>query len=311
MPLIYDAEVLSVIYNVFISLGIKRFGIILNNRALLTGLLKSLGVSVGTLIPILRILDKAEKVSKEVFTKELEHYGMSPGNIKVLEHLMTQQLDNKDWLKYLPTLCTTREFMTGLQELEELMNRLQDFEVRDTCLRIDPMLTRGLTYYTGTVCEVKLLDYPQLGSVCGGGRYANLVESLSDRALPCVGFSICVSRLLPKLIETGIIQAQKETPAEVMVTSQNIQHMQYYIYVAKILRTHHINTEIYLAQKPLSLQIKYASKKGMSFVIIADHEELAREEIILRDLTKGKQMRVSLAQALAVLKHPELFQELT
>ena len=303
LSLVYDAEALSVIYSVLRSLRLERFIILINHRALLTGLLTSLGICQRNLAPVLRVLDKAEKISQETFMKELEYYGMSPENIGLLTRFILQRFNTKECIEYLFTLCTTLEFVTGLKALQEVLSILKDFEVPDCYLRIDPLLTRGLTYYTGIICEIKLLDYPELGSVCGGGRYSNLVENFSKHSLPGVGFSIGISRLIPKLIDTGAIQVHQETPAMVLVTTQAVQCIPYYIKIAKRLRIQGINTEIYLASNPLGVQIKYASKKGIPFVIIANQEELERKQVILRELKKGQQRCIALDHIWEALHH--------
>jgi histidyl-tRNA synthetase len=117
-----------------------------------------------------------------------------------------------------------------------------------------------------------------------------------------VDFSIGISRLIPKLIASGIIDTEQETPALVLVTTQNAVLMPYYIEIAKNLRANHIKTEIYLAQKPLSIQMKCASKKGFKFAIIANELEFANQQVILRSLSDGQQQPVSINKAIEVIE---------
>jgi histidyl-tRNA synthetase len=203
-------------------------------------------------------------------------------------------MSNHDWLIYLKTLCNEPEFLTGIAEITEVLSHTSDFGVDDAYIQIDPSLARGLTYYTGTVFETKLIDHPELGSVASGGRYANLASTFTNKKLPGVGFSIGISRLVPKLIETGIIKTDLESTAKVLVTTQNKQFMESYIRIAKTLRDAKINTELYLADKPLGSQMKYASKKGFHVAIIADSSELNDNKVFVRDLNKGEQVLVAI-----------------
>jgi histidyl-tRNA synthetase len=174
LPLIYDAECLSVIYSFFRAIGLERFRIKINNRFLLTGLIKSFGISEDLVSAVMRTIDKAEKISKDALINELTSHGINQANVEVLSDLIAKNLTNKEWLEYLSSICSHVEFSTGLSELNEVVKLLYDFGVQDQYIEIDPALARGLNYYTETVSETKLLDFPELGSVCGGGRYANL-----------------------------------------------------------------------------------------------------------------------------------------
>ncbi len=298
LSLIYDAEALSVVYNIFKNIGLKNFEIKINNRSILTGLLKSFGVLENNISHVMRTIDKAAKISKDEFRIELSSYGLTQPDIEILCGLIIKHLTNVAWLEYLPSICTNPEFLSAITELKELIKLLHTFEVLDQYIQIDPTLARGLNYYTSTVSEIQLLDYPELGSVCGGGRYANLASSFSKKPLPGVGFSIGISRLIPKLIESGIINANQETPAIVLVTVQNTELMPYYIKIAKNLRANNINTEIYLANKTLGAQMKYASKKGFKFVIIANEAEFENQKLILRSLSDGRQESLSIGETI-------------
>ncbi|NDB86978.1 MAG: histidine--tRNA ligase family protein, partial [Alphaproteobacteria bacterium] len=149
LPILYDAECLSVIYNVFRSIGLERFVIKINNRFLLTGLIKSFGVSGDLVSSVMRTIDKAEKISKEALALELHNDGISESNIEILRDLIVKRLSNEEWMKYLPTICSDEEFIAGLRELEQVVQSLYKFGVPDNYIQIDPTLARGLNYYTG------------------------------------------------------------------------------------------------------------------------------------------------------------------
>lgn len=302
LPLIHDSEVLSIAYNTLKAIGLNRFNIIINNRYILTGLIKSFGIVEENVANVMRVIDKAEKISLEDLRSELTSIGLQDDNIKIITDIIKMNMDNDNWIKYLQDLCQHPEFITGLQELKIVLEGARNFGIPDQYLKVNPALARGLNYYTGTVSETKLLDYPELGSICGGGRYANLAATFSKKQLPGVGLSIGISRLMPKLIEAGIIESNSETTAAVLVTTQSPELMLGYMQIAAKLRVNKINTEIYLAPKPLANQMKYADKKKFKFVIIAGEKEIEAESIILRSLVTGEQSTIKLEQAIQIIK---------
>ncbi len=160
---------------------------------------------------------------------------------------------------------------------------------------VDPFLARGLNYYTGTIFEVEFDDYKELGSVCSGGRYENLVSNFAqNRKLPGVGMSVGISRIFPKLLEIGAVEATEYTIADVLITTQNKELKDYYLRVVKNLREEGIKTDIYLMDKALGNQMKYASKCGFKFVVIADKGEAENNSCILKDMESGNQEVVKL-----------------
>ncbi|WP_021826759.1 histidine--tRNA ligase [Holospora obtusa] len=307
LSLAYDAETLSIIYHVFKTIGIKNFVIYTNHYLLLTGLIKSFDIQESLIPCVMRTLDKAEKISQDALVGELKGHGMNQNNIDVLTCLIKNSLTNEELFQYLLGICSNTDFLKGVCELKEVLKLLQNFGVKDSYIRIHPTLARGLNYYTGTIAETKLLDFPELGSVCGGGRYADLAGSFSNKTLPGVGFSIGISRLIPKLIQSGMICANQETPAIVLITVQNYKFISYYIEISKTLRTQGINTEIYLEQKSLGSQLKYAHKKGIRFVIIANESEIFKQQIILRSLFDGNQWTLTMHQAIKLIKDASEF----
>ncbi|CAK8162397.1 Histidine--tRNA ligase [Candidatus Xenohaliotis californiensis] len=307
LPLIYDVEVLSIAHNIFHAIGIKNFVTKINNRKILTGLIKTLCTDEEMLLPIMRTIDKVEKITKNELYVELLSHGLNEQSIKTLEDFITQKKENKEWIKYLKNMqYNQKEFKDGVLELEILIKDLEKFLTSaeiNKHIQIDPTIARGLNYYTGTIYETKLTDYPELGSICGGGRYKNLVTNFIDRQLPGVGLSIGISRLIPKLIEANIITAETETTASTLVTTQDQNFILNYIEISQTLRNHDINTETYFAQKQLSSQLKYAGKKGFKFVIIANKDELKNKHVIVRSLKTGEQHSLSIAEVINFIKN--------
>ena len=145
-------------------------------------------------------------------------------------------------------------------------------------------MVRGLEYYTGTIYETTLVDYPELGSICSGGRYDDLASYFTDTRLPGVGISIGLTRLFSKLKEAGLLKAPVRTPAEVLVTTMAGQDLGAYLGMARLLREAGINTEVYLEPGKLKHQLAYAEKKGFRVALIAGETEFTKQVVQVKNL---------------------------
>jgi len=152
-------------------------------------------------------------------------------------------------------------------------------------------IARGLDYYTGTVYETTLNNHPEIGSVCSGGRYENLASHYSKSKLPGVGISIGVTRLFWQLREAGLIGLADST-VQVLITQMDETLMPLYLELASTLRSAGINTELHLEPAKLGKQLKYASKSGIHFAVIAGSDELAKNVVMVKDLRKEEQFEV-------------------
>lgn len=291
LSIIHDAELAATIFQIFKALKIGQFTIRINNRNILTGLLLSFDLDSDEIIKeVLRVIDKIEKISIDSFKSELNKLGLTEEQIELLLDFINKKLSNTDWINYLKQLKINDQFAIGVNELEEVINYMRILGVEEECFIIDPTIARGLDYYTGIIYETRLEKCPELGSICSGGRYANLAENFTNKKLPGVGLSIGISRLIPKLIESGILENKIATVAPVIITTQNQNRIKDYLEIASLLRARNINTEIYLQSKNLATQMKYAGKKGFLLAIIADEAELNENKVIIRNLLTGTQV---------------------
>ena len=190
LSVINDAELPSVIYNVFKELGFDDFTIKINNRKLFNGLFESLNQKDNS-VEILRIIDKIEKIGKEAVIEELEKIEVPTESInKILDFIEIEGTTDEKLQKLQNLNIENEAFKTGLKELTEVVKYVRLFGIPDSNFKVDLTIARGLDYYTGTVYETFLNEYRELGSVCSGGRYENLAENYTDKKLPGVGISI-------------------------------------------------------------------------------------------------------------------------
>lgn len=288
LSVINDAELPSIIYNVFKDLGFNDFTIRINNRKILNGLFESLEQKDNA-TEILRIIDKIEKIGKEAVIEELEKLGVSTQSIEKIMNFIEIDGTTDEKIQKLNELNIENEiFKTGLEELISVVKYIRVFGVPDTNFKVDLTIARGLDYYTGTVYETFLNEYRELGSVCSGGRYENLAEYYTDKKLPGVGISIGLTRLFYKLNELQLIKANKKSIADVLVIPM-VQDMTVPIQIANILRSNGINTEVFLNDKKLKAKMKYADKLEIPYVIVVGEDEINTGIVKAKNMTNGEE----------------------
>jgi histidyl-tRNA synthetase len=302
----YDAEMPAVIHSVFSELGIGAFTIQLNNRKLMRGFFENLGVADGEKqMLVLREVDKLDKRGAEYVRETLtgEAFQLSTEVVdKILGFVQTRSTSHADAIAQLEKLGVGSDgFNQGIAELREVIELLKAYGVPEKNYAVNFSIARGLDYYTGTVYETTLDDYPQIGSICSGGRYENLAGHYSKSHLPGVGISIGVTRLFWQLREAGIISTA-DSSVEVMVGLMDEAHLTQALGIAQQLRAAGINTEVQLEAKKLAKQFQYADRAGLRFMVLYGENEALRGMVTVKDLRRQEQFELSRDELAGVLK---------
>ena len=293
LDLINDAELPSVIYTIFKSLGFDNFTIRINNRKILNGLFESLGQKDNS-VEVLRIIDKIDKIGKEAVIEELEKLGVSKEAIINIISFIEIEGTSDEKIEKLKQLGIQNDvFIKGVEELEFVIKNIRLFGIPEQNFKVDLTIARGLDYYTGTVYETFLNEYRELGSVCSGGRYENLAEYYTDKKLPGVGVSIGLTRLFYKLNELNIIKAEKKSISDVLIIPM-VEDLSVPITIANKLRNNGIKTEIYLNNKKLKAKFKYADKLEIPYVIVIGEDEVSQNKFKLKDMKTGEEKDIGL-----------------
>lgn len=301
LSIMNDAEIPSIIYTTFKSLGFDDFTIRINNRKILNGLFEYLNI-VELSTEIMRIIDKLEKIGKENVKLELLKLNIEEENVvKILEFISISG-NNEEKIEALERLNIKNEvFEKGLFELKEVVKYIRLFGVPEENFSIDLTIARGLDYYTGTVYETFLDNYREIGSVCSGGRYDNLAENYTDKSLPGVGIAIGVTRLFDQLNDLKLIKTEKESISDVLVisTSDDVSEC---LPIANTFRKEGINTEVYMNDKKMKAKFKYADKLKIPYVAIIGEDEVRENKVSLKNLVTGKQDTINIQEAVEILK---------
>ena len=294
-----EAEIPSVIYSVFREMAIGEFRIRINNRKVLRGILQEFEVSDEKAPAVLRTLDKAEKEDAARLRGDLEREGV-PSAGKLLELIATRR--TTDETLSILSLLKGEIGKAGLEELRNIVAAIRQFGVPDTAFAVDLGVVRGLDYYTGTIYETSLVNAPELGSICSGGRYDDLASYFTDTRLPGVGISIGLTRLFSRLKDAGLLQPLPRTPAEVLVTTMDPKYLERYLSMARRLREAGINTEVYLETAKLGNQLTYADRKGFRIALIAGENEFANDTVQLKNLAAKSARDVPLAEVVQAVQ---------
>ena len=298
-----EAEIPSIIYQTFTRLGLRRFQIRVNNRKILNGFYAMLGLTEQS-GDIMRTVDKLDKIGADkVRQLLLSDCGLTDAQAEEILKFIAITGENRQVLAALGGYTGRSDlFDQGLSELNTVVKYLADFGVPEEYFAVDLTIARGLDYYTGTVYETTLLDHPELGSVCSGGRYDNLAEYYTDRQLPGVGISIGLTRLFYVLGEQKMLNPDLPTaPADVLVIPMT-EDLAPAISLSTKLRAAGIRTQLYTEQKKFKAKMSYADRLGVPYVIFLGDDEIAAGVVACKDMASGEQTKLSADDTLALIR---------
>jgi len=304
LDIINEAEIPSIIYRTFTTLGLTKFVIRVNNRKILNGFYAMLGLTEKS-GDIMRTVDKLDKIGPDKVRELLigEEIGVPAEAADEILKFIAIGGTNAEVLAALEGYRGRNEiFDLGLSELKTVTAYLPEFGVPEANFAVDLTIARGLDYYTGTVYETTLTEHPEIGSVCSGGRYDNLAEYYTDKALPGVGISIGLTRLFYVLQEQKMLSDELVTaPADVLVIPMT-EDLAFAVQTATALRNAGLRTQLYTEQKKFKARMSYADKLGFPYVILIGEDEIAAGKVALKDMSSGDQLSLSPDMAAAAVR---------
>ena len=299
LDILNEAEIPSIIYKTFTALGLKRFKIRVNNRKVLGGLFALLGLERQS-ADVMRTIDKLEKIGAEQVRAILvDDFAVPAATAGQLLEL----LSTADPLASLAALKGRSALLDqGVEELNTVVRSMSAFGVPEDHFTVDLTIARGLDYYTGTVYETVMLDHPEIGSICSGGRYDNLAEYYTDKQLPGVGISIGLTRLFFVLEDQGYLNDSLNTaPADALILPMT-DDLSPAISLATRLREAGIRTQIHAEQKKFKQKLSYADKLHIPYAVLLGEDEIAQGACSVKDLRTGEQVTLPPDQAVAHIR---------
>ena len=293
LSVLNEAEIPAIIYRTFSALGLRRFRIRVNNRKVLNGFYAALGLS-DRAGDIMRTVDKLEKIGpdkvRDILTGDL---GVGPEQAREILDFISITGSTEEVLSALEARRgRDQTFDQGVDELKTVVKYLGAFGVPAENFQVDLTIARGLDYYTGTVYETVLLDHPEIGSVCSGGRYDNLAEYYTEKQLPGVGISIGLTRLFYVLGEQGMLNPELNTaPADVLILPMT-EDLGAAIALATRFRENGVRAQLHCEEKKFKQKISYADKLGIPYVVFLGEDEISAGVVACKDMLTGEQTKL-------------------
>jgi len=294
-----DAEMIDIMHEVLSRLGFQQFVVRINNRKILTGIGQFAGVPQDLLGGLYRSIDKLDRIGLDGVKQELRSNQIPEEVIARLLELLQITGDGKAIPHELRRrLGDYPAALEGIEEVEEILAYLEALEVPRQRYQVDFAMVRGLDYYTGPIYET-VVEEPRIGSICGGGRYDELIGTFTDRSYPATGTSFGIERIIDVMEELHMFPPEVGTTnTQVLVTIFDETHIGASLRTGCRLRGDGLNVELYFENDPLGDQIRYALKKGIPYVVIVGPDELASGKVTIRNLPLKEQRIVAEAEVL-------------
>lgn len=297
-----EAEIISMISEIFRNLKIEGYTIRLNHRKIL-GILSKMAGKEDAEGVFCTILDKLDKIGTEKVREELISSGFDSNKLDIVLPTLTSEggEDNASKLIQLTTHFSNEQTDTsGIENLEEILGMVDKMKV-DTKVVVDYSLARGLSYYTGAIIEVTI-DDNSMASLSGGGRYDNLTGVFGVPGIPGVGFSLGIDRIYEVMSQRGLFNQVALETTKVLLVTFDSDSFDFAIPIVSSIRAEGISAELYPHQAKMKKQMNYANRKNIPFVLFIGSEEISTGLLTLKTMESGSQKKLSLDDIIDQLK---------
>jgi len=291
-----DSELIKLALDAFKKLNIDIY-LKVNNRKLLISLLTYCGVPQKAIEDVVIIIDKLAKIGESEVKKELKKLLDKEVIDKIIEIFKTEGTSKQIFDK-LDKLDLDKQGKIGLQELKDVFYYFSNSQLET--IQLDLSLARGLGYYTGTIFEGFQKSAEVSSSVCGGGRYDNMIgEYMQDKnKITAVGISFGLD-VIAEAIKLSGYEVQK---SKVKVLVIPIRTRKSSAKIADKLRKAGINTDIDLVGKSPTKNLDFANKMGIPYVLFAGETEIKRNKYKLKNMKSGVETSLDLTEIIEKLK---------
>ncbi|MBQ6162068.1 MAG: histidine--tRNA ligase [Prevotella sp.] len=293
--LLNEIELIQIADDVFSRLKLN-VAIKLNNRKILTGIVEYIG-EAEHIVDITVAIDKLDKIGIDNVNQELQDRGLSTSSIEKLQPILGLTGDTDAKLDILSHILQDSEIgMLGISEMRYIFSMVKKLNLVNR-IELDLTLARGLNYYTGTIIEIKSLDY-SIGSISGGGRYDNLTGIFGMPGLSGVGISFGADRIYDALDGLGLYPENLNVTTKVIFLNFGENEINHIMPLAWQLRKNGVATEIYPESTKIKKQMSYANTKGIPFVAIIGENEVNENKVTLKNMLDGTQSLLSTTEFL-------------
>lgn len=299
--LMYEVELIQIFDEVLSQLNLHDFTIKINNRKILSGIAEVCGEE-DKLITITVAIDKLDKIGIDGVIKELKEREVSEKAIEKIKPLFELNGSNEEKLEILRKMLELSETgLKGIEELSEVLNKVNQLGIKNANLEFDVTLARGLNYYTGAIFEVKVNNV-KIGSICGGGRYDDLTGLFGLKGISGVGISFGADRIYDVLNELNLFPQHTQSSTQVIFVNFGEQEEMASLKLAKRLREANVACEVYPTSAKMQKQMKYADNRKIPYVVMIGSAEIEKNLITYKNMNSGEQHSLKFEEFLATIK---------
>jgi histidyl-tRNA synthetase len=290
--LLYEVECIQIFDEVLSSLKLPGFAIKINNRKILSGIAERSGAG-DYLVTIVTAIDKLDKIGKQGVLDELKNKNVPDSAIHALDPLLSFSGSNEEKMSLMTEFLKGSDIgMTGLNELQDVLDHVHSLGLQRGRLEFDITLARGLNYYTGAIFEVAADDV-KMGSICGGGRYDDLTAQFGLKDVSGIGISFGADRIYDVLNELNLFPNSTQSSISYLLLNFGGEDMKSSLDLAQKIRAKGVDCEVYPNKAKIQKQFKYADTRNARFVIMIGEDERNSNSITLKTMESGVQEKVS------------------
>ncbi len=291
-----DAEIIACLCFVLDEIGVTNYQARINDRGIFNVVSETLKLTLEENVHLLRTIDKYYKIGVDGVMEELEKYKFPTQHLDFVKKFLAVGV-NKEAVENLKQLLPQHPSIAN--HIEELFKLLEELGVENSKLLFDPLIARGLDYYTGMVFEISL-NKETVGSIAGGGRYNSLLDQFSKNPLPAVGGSIGIDRIIEAVGIDTFFSA--DTTPRVLVFNLEPSFFNDYIRIITRLRKAGIDAEIYMDTAKMEKQFKFAEQKNFTHAVIYGNKEKTEGEVQIKDLVSREQRAAAIEDLVRIFK---------
>ena len=293
--LLNEIELIQLCDDVFSDLNIPNIQILINNRKILSAMIEMMSAT-NIFNEFVIVLDKIDKIGIDNVKNELVKIGVQKDKLDILDGFLN--IKNIDDLKGL--IIDSEIGNEGVEELNYIIQKIDKLSLKNSELKFDISLARGLNYYTGSILEVKSSDI-NIGSIAGGGRYDELTSVFGLDNVSGVGISFGIDRIFLVMDELDLFPENIDISSQVLFLNFGEEEASFCLSLLKQLRDNNINSELYPTADKIKKQMNYANNKGVQFVVMVGEDEIKSGQLTIKDMRSGDQSKMKVSELIKTL----------
>ena len=293
--LLNEIELIQLCDDIFSELNVPNINILINNRKILSAMIGLMSAS-EIFNEFVIVLDKIDKIGVDNVKSELIKIGVSDEKIGILDTFL-----NSNNVNELSNILKDSSIgMEGVSEMNYIFDKIEKLNLKNSTLKFDVSLARGLNYYTGSIFEVKSNDV-EIGSIAGGGRYDDLTSIFGLDNVSGVGISFGIDRIFIVMDELNLFPKDIDISSRVLFVNFGEVESEFCLSLVKKLRDNNINSELYPSAEKIKKQMNYANNKGVQYVVMVGEDEMKSGKLSIKNMQTGDQEKMNISELIKIL----------